>query len=435
MASTQAQTSRAPHRQAPVTVGLAGKATELATQALLITAVPRALGPSNYGALAFALAVVGVGSSLVTVGGAAVLGRYVPAAPLHERLPLAHALARRLALLATGQLVLAGTIAGVLVAVAPDRFPPLFTALVVVALTLEVVASLAAQVALGLARLGTWTFRYPLQNLVLVLAALLLARSGPNGAATAVAVSAAAGVVFAGLRVRDVLFAPKAPVPPRGAIRFGVLNALSSVLVLSTQRGAVLVAGLAAGTREAGFAGLAVGAGLTLTYAAAWLFTAQLPSLAERWAGYAGTVEAAARRLATTLVACYIPLTLLAALVGRFFLETVVGAHFGEASPALAPALAAAALAPLLGLAAQIATLRLRPEVRVVSAAAGMAAFIVTAVAAAPRYGAVGATAAVLAASVATLLVSARMLRDGVTTRSILVSFAGAAAVLAVGWS
>ncbi len=66
--------------------------------------------------------------------------------------------------------------------------------------------------------------------------------------------------------------------------------------------------------------------------------------------------------------------------------------------------------------------------------AAGQLA-LAAAAAAAPRYGAAGATAATLAASAATLLVSARMLQGAVPTRALLGSFAGAAAMLAIGWS
>jgi O-antigen/teichoic acid export membrane protein len=66
-------------RLTPVATGALGKAAELGTQAALVTAVPRVIGPSAYGTFALALAVTGIGSSLVTVGGGAVLGRYVPA--------------------------------------------------------------------------------------------------------------------------------------------------------------------------------------------------------------------------------------------------------------------------------------------------------------------------------------------------------------------
>ena len=48
--------------RSPIALGLTGKGAELATQLLLVTLVPRLLGPSDYGSLATALAVVIVGS-------------------------------------------------------------------------------------------------------------------------------------------------------------------------------------------------------------------------------------------------------------------------------------------------------------------------------------------------------------------------------------
>jgi O-antigen/teichoic acid export membrane protein len=364
-----------------------------------------------------------------------VLGRYVPAAPEHERAALARTLALRLATVAVIPLALAAGIAVAVAAVDPHRFPPRIALLIVVALALEVAATLGSQTALGLGRLGTWTFRYPVQNLVLVAAALALTGAGSVGAAAAVAAASAAGVVFVGLRLTEVRTARETAAVPAGAIRFGLVNALSAVLGLATQRGAVIAAGIAAGTREAGFAGIAVGAGLALTFTAWWLFTSQLPSLAEAWKEDRDGAEAAARRLAERMTAVYVVLTLGAMLVARLLLGAVVGSRFTDAVPALAPALAAAALAPALGLVTQISILRLQPTARLVGAAAGTVAFFVTAAAAAGPHGAAGATGAFLAAAVVTLLVSARALPKSLPPRLLLVSLAGAAAVLALGWA
>ncbi|MGH3834213.1 MAG: hypothetical protein ACRDSF_00695, partial [Pseudonocardiaceae bacterium] len=63
----------------PVLAGLAGKAAEAATLLLLATVVPRALGPADYGRFAVALTVVAIGSVAMTLGGATLLARYVPA--------------------------------------------------------------------------------------------------------------------------------------------------------------------------------------------------------------------------------------------------------------------------------------------------------------------------------------------------------------------
>jgi O-antigen/teichoic acid export membrane protein len=393
------------------------------------------IGPSAYGTLALALAVTGIGSSLVTVGGGAVLGRYVPAAPENERVALAHALVRRLALVASLPLVFAAGACAVLAAADPQRFSPGLVTVIAVALVMETAASLASQVALGVGRIGTWTSRYALQNLVLMAAALGLAHEGATGAAGAVAVSSAAGFCFVGARLRTARRGGAKPALPSGAVRFGVVSALSSALVLLTQRGAVLAAGAAAGTRQAGFAGIAVGVGLTLTFAAWWLFTSQLPELAARLRSRGAAVEREANRLAEILLAVYVPLTVSVSLGGRFLLQTLVGHRFGGAATALTPALATAVLAPPIGLVTQIAILRLRADVRFVAAAAGAVVFCITAAAAAPSFGAAGATLGLFTASVATLLVGAQLLRGALPTRLLVGSLAGAAVVLAAGWA
>ena len=58
-----------------------GKAAEAVTLVLLATVVPRLLGPADYGRLSVVLTLVAVGSVALTLGGATLLSRYVPAAP------------------------------------------------------------------------------------------------------------------------------------------------------------------------------------------------------------------------------------------------------------------------------------------------------------------------------------------------------------------
>ena len=81
----------------PVVAGVVGKAAEAATLVLLATVVPRLLGPADYGRLSVVLTLVAVGSVALTLGGATLLSRYVPAAPAQGRRgpgPGAHPAAR-----------------------------------------------------------------------------------------------------------------------------------------------------------------------------------------------------------------------------------------------------------------------------------------------------------------------------------------------------
>src|SRR4051812_17416019 len=73
---------------------IGGKAVELLSQALLITAVPAALGPGDYGTLALMLGVATVASAALALGGPAAVSLLVSAAPADRRI----ATARRLAL-------------------------------------------------------------------------------------------------------------------------------------------------------------------------------------------------------------------------------------------------------------------------------------------------------------------------------------------------
>ena len=57
------------------------KSAEALTLIALATVVPRALGPADYGLFAVVLAVVGIASMSLSLGGPLLLSRFVPAAP------------------------------------------------------------------------------------------------------------------------------------------------------------------------------------------------------------------------------------------------------------------------------------------------------------------------------------------------------------------
>ncbi|MFP3899684.1 MAG: hypothetical protein ACLFXM_02435 [Acidimicrobiia bacterium] len=426
-----------------VTTSLVGKATELVTLVLLATVVPRVLGPERFGRFALPLTIVTLGSLALTLGGPTLMARYVPAAPAGERVALARALCVRLAQGRAGQLaVIAAATAAAAVAV-PERVSPLDAALVVTALILNVAATLALQTTLGLGGTALWSFRYPVQNTVLIATVLVLEPAlGHRGGLVAILL---AGLVAAGIgaaAVRPVLGPGHPEVAiPAGAIRFGALHAAGAALVQATHRGVVVaVAVLAAGSVETGYAALAVGIALSVTHAVLQAFTVSLPHLAAgRASGTrvgASPAEATLRRLAGALLALLVPATVtIAALLDRL-VPTALGPGYQGAEAALVPALAVVVLAPLGALVVQAAALRLRPEVPLASGMACVLTFLVLASLLVPVWGAAGGTAATLAGTAAGALLGIRRLPGAAGWRVTTASFVGTAAVLgaAPGW-
>jgi len=426
-----------PALRGPVLVGAAGKAAEAATLVLLATVVPRLLGPADYGGFTVALTVVAIGSVAMTMGGATLLARYVPAAadPVGVAAALTRRLARNRAAVFAG-LVGAGAIAA---ALAPGRFPPVATAVVLAALGLNVAATLALQADLGLGRTAAWSFRYPLQNAVLVAAALTL--HGTAGATGAIAAIGIAAVVAAGLGLAvaaPLVRAARAPLAiPDGALRFSALQATGGALTQVTQRGGVLVVALLAGSDnggngevQTGYAGLATGIALAATYAVVQVFTVALPVLSARTGNGS---EAVLRRLTGIVLAVVVPGGVLAVLALEPAVPLVFGAAYAGATAAFVPAVAMVLLAPLNALAVQAAALRLRPGATLRAALAGVAAFTVVAAVAVPLAGALGATAAALAGAAGFAISSIRLLPGAVGVRVAILSLGGAAAVCVLG--
>lgn len=416
-----------------VSLSLGGKAVEICTLALLATVVPRVLGPSDYGRFSVPLTIVTLGSLAMTLGGPTLMARYVPAAAINERVALAKAIGARLA---RGRALQLAGIAGVAaLAVAADAVTPLVTAIVVASLALNVVATLALQVALGLGRTGAWSFRYPIQNAVLIGAVLVLhSRSGSDGAILAVALAAIAGAGFAALVVVPIVRLPTRRVPvPDGAIRFGVHQATGAALTQFSQRGSVIAAALlttsTASAAETGYVALATGIALGVTYAVLQTFTVSLTHLTD--ADEIAGAEQVLRRLAGGLLVVIAP----AAVGGVLLLDRLVpvlfGADYAGAVDAFVPALALVVLAPLYSLGVQVAAVRMRPQAASASGIASALTFVVAALVAVPTWGAAGATAASLVGGVAGAVVSVRMLPGAFGARVVGITAAGIAAVVA----
>lgn len=416
----------------PIVVGILGKAAEAVTLGLLATVVPRLLGPTDYGRFAVALTVVAIGSVAMTLGGATVLARYVPAAAPAGRAALARALTLRLARNRAVAFAVLAVLAAAAVAWDPGRFDPVHTVLVLVALGLNVAATLALQAGLGLGRAAVWSARYPVQNAVLIVAVLVLYHTHQVPGAVAAIVVAGLAAAGLGLLAAAPLWRAGSPpgVFPDGVLRFGLLQAVSGALIQLAQRGGVLVVAWLAGSgRQTGYAALAVGVALALTYAVAQVFTVALPTLA---AGEPGAAESTLRRLTGLLLAVTVPAMALVVLLREAWLPLVFGTDYAGAAAAFGPALAMVVLAPVSALGLQVAALRLRPEVTLRAGLAGVAVFVPAAVLAVPAWGAAGAAFATLAGAAASALIPAWMLPGAVGRRLTAVSLAAATLITAL---
>jgi O-antigen/teichoic acid export membrane protein len=401
-----------------------------------VTAVPSALGPGDYGEWAVALSVVTITSATFALGGPATLTRFVPGAHPHERDAVARALATRLSRWRAAQVAAAALAGGVLALLAPDTFPPVVTAFVVAAIAVDVGATVAFQTALAFGRTGLWSFRFPLQNVLLACGAVLLYSAfGTAGAVAAIALaSGAAMAVGAAAVLPRLLRAPGDGTIPAGALRFGALQAASSLLTQAKERGGVVAVAVLYGSRvESGFASLAIGAALAPVYAVRQAFAVQMPALAEQARDDLAGAEAAGHRLSRQLGPLLVALALLGALWLDDLLPLVIGEDFRGVGPALGPALAVLPLAGPLALAGQVAALRLQPEARLWATVWGTVAFAVVAAASVPWAGAVGATSALLAGTAATLAVFAVRLPGLMTRVDAASTSAAVALVVAVG--
>lgn len=283
MSVTEAIEGRAPASgRAEMTATLGGKAAEWLTLVLLLTLVPRVLGPADFGTFGLALSLVALGSATAAVGGPAMIARLVAGAPQAERPGLARALAKRAARWRGAWAVVIVICGSLLVVVDPARFRLEVVALVVLAVALDIAATLAFHVALALGRTLLWSVRYALQNAALVVGALALYEAvGLDGALAAIPLSIAlvlaVGVARMGAAIRQA--APGAAVPDV-ASRFALLQGVSGFLYQFTHRGGVVAVALLAGSAdETGYAALAVGIAVALMYVPWQVFTVSLPRL------------------------------------------------------------------------------------------------------------------------------------------------------------
>ena len=326
----------------------------MVTLVLLATVVPRVLGPGDYGRFSVPLTIVTLGSLALTLGGPTVLARFVPAAAPEQRLAVARSLGRRLARGRGLQLaVIAGVAAlgSVLVARRASRrstprscwsrwrstWPPRWR-------------SRSPWASGGPV---PWSTRYPLQNAVLIVAVLALRESaGGTGGPVAIA----------GRRSRRCCVRRRrGRTDPAAAGRSGGRPRRRHPLRRPAGHGRRARAGRPTGAASSpsrcwpdprprpGYAALATGIALGVTYAVLQAFTVSLPHLADgaddadarggpapRWPG--GLLVAAGpggARSAPSLLDRLVPLVFGDALRGRGR-RLRAGAGAGRARPARA---------------------------------------------------------------------------------------------------
>jgi len=344
------------------------------------------------------------------------MARFLPAARPVERPGLARALAVRLGLVRLAWAGLLAVAAAVASAIDPEAVPPATVALSSVALLCSVVATVLLQAALGLGRVGPWVARYPLENLVIVVAALALEPSlGPVGAVAALPTATAASLLLGLLAAGGELGRVRASgSPPAPMLRFARMQAAAGALTQLGLRGAIPVTALLGSAVETADAALAIGVGAAGLFGFAQLFVVILPG-AVRTAAREGAAapERQLGRLAARCTLVAIPVGVVLAAAAGPIVATVFGPAYSGAADALRITFAMVAVAPLWSWLSQLAVLRLRPEVQVRAAGGGAVAFCLLVVPAVTAAGAAGAAAVMLAS----ISVSVAVLALGLAAR------------------
>jgi hypothetical protein len=430
-----------PATRPTIIAGVVGKLVELPPLALMFTLVPRVLGPARFGEFALGFFTVTLGSACVALSGAALMSRFIATAPPERRIHIAHLLAMDMGRRRLFQIAAVGVCGLLLALTLPGRFPPAFVAIVILALAVDLLATLCFQIALGLGRTTLWSFRYAIQNTTILVSTLLL--TAAFGAKAAIGGLLIGSVTALAIGVAAV-FAPLAAARADGnreqqvglsadMSRFRTLKGLSNVLTQVAHRSGVILVAIVAGSRvQTGYAGLAIGASLTATYAIWQVFTVQLPAQSRETTRDHKGVEEALQRFARRAEFVSVSFALLAAAILSPAFSLLLGDSFLGARPAFALGIALIPLAPLTALGSQIATLRLRPDVEVRATALGAGVFFALALAAIPFWGATGATAALLVSALATVALLIVGLRGAISLGTTAVALAAVAGVLAI---
>src|SRR5947209_2151583 len=416
---------------------LVAKAVELAGQALLLLAVPRALGAAGYGAFAAAFGTVRLVSLALGLGAPLAAMRHVPWADPSDRDSLARAVAAHVAVSRARQLA-ALTVAALVAALVVPGLPLGLVAAVCAASWFSVGSSVVSELALALGRPRVWNARFPLENALVAAAAVAgHAAFGASGAVIGIAAaSACTFVVLAAPVVPSLLRSPSAAGLPAGAssyARFETASVILTTVILRSSPAALLVLG--ASHVQIGYAAIATGVGAAGVGIVLSLVAVQLPRLADLARTDPPAAEAEARGHALATLGIAVAVAVPVAVFARPLLRATLGAGFVGARDALVIALCAPALAAAIGLASQLARLRLHPAPVTLAWACGAATSALLLVTVEPRLGARGASLAMVAGLAAVSGAALVLVRDRPLRSQVLLSAVGACSLLALGWA
>jgi O-antigen/teichoic acid export membrane protein len=414
---------------------LGAKWLELSGQALLLLILPRLLGPDDFGEFAVAFALVSLASLGMGLGAPVAASRYIPRAAPGERLAVTRALVARVVRMRVPLLA-----ALTLAAIPASWLVPgvsLGVALAVCgAAWFAVGTSVVAEIALGLGRTRMWNLRFPLEN-GLVLVAAVAGHAAFGGVGAIIGLPLAMAVTFALLTpavARELRGAePGAELPP-GTLRFARLTSFTVlVFVAVTRAGPPLVSLLGGSSAQAGYAAIASGIAAAGSGVVGSMMVVQLPRLATLARSDPGRAEAEARRSGLLVTALAAVAAVVAAGVADPLIRLVLGHDFAGAVGPVSLALAAVPLTAVTSLAGVISSLRLRPERIAAAWGVGGGCFLAAAVPAISALDAEGAALALVAGVAAACLAATRLLGSRALGSADLAGLAGAAAVVGVG--
>lgn len=423
-------------RFSPRAAAARGKALEFITQLLLVTVLPRLLGPASFGRLTLALSVVTVASVAVSLGAPGAFARFVPMEDPSRRTGLVRSMTLRLLPLRGAQLLAAAAIGTAITLAMPERLAAGALVLLLVALAAEVGAILVAQAGLGLGETWIWSYRLSARNVVLlVIAAAVVALRRPADVLWMVTLGCLAGLVFAASQVAPLVrHAPRGIPIPAGAMRFGRVTGAVLLVGQLTYRGPVLAAsagGLSPDT--VGYAGLAASIAMAIIYATRELFTVSVPELVATWDRDPSAADGQLRRLAQTLQWLLIAGGIGGVLALTRVLPLVAGERFAPASGALTFVLAMLPLVPVAALSYTASSLRLQPEAALRIDGTALLVFLAGATVLMPRWEAAGALAALAASITTSAALTVRAFPRAAPVRMLVAGALGAAIILLVG--
>ena len=355
--------------------------------------------------------------------------RFLAAAPQEDRAPLARAVIRRSAAWRIGGGILIAAV--VLVAGAGD-LPAGGALLIFTAVVLDVVATLLLQAALPLGGVVAWSTRYPLQNVSVTAAAIVLYdRMGAVGVLAALPIASGVALVLGAITAWPRLRGAKTAASlPHGMRRFALLQGTSGLMQLVLLRGSVIAVGLAgSSSAQVGFAGLALGIATALTYALWQPYAVELPRLVTMPPGEA---RAWLERTTRLMLVILVPILLVGLVVAQGVVPHFLGPSFAGAIVPVGVALAIVPLAPPTAALNQAVALELRPGLRLVASTCGTLVFVLAAIVMVPRWDATGASAALVAGAAVTTIVGAVLCSDVIRMRETAAAVASSAAVVAL---